>query len=96
MTTTALPPWRAARLERAFPTVDGGLFEPVRGYAFYGGYHRDKLRCTVCFRTGYPGGEWQEGCRRGHRPCPLCGRQLTVLLDGTPRKHARCPGRAWG
>lgn len=56
-----------------------------------------KVRCVVCDSNGYPSTEhsesrWQRPHRRGHRPCLECGRQLAVRLDGTARRHSRCPG----
>ena len=66
------------------------------GYSFSG----PKWRCDICGRTGYGDpadttwpGHWSTACKRGHSPCAWCGRQLTLLLDGTPRVHARCPDR---
>lgn len=50
-----------------------------------------KLACATCGRTGYPAMPWQLICRRGHAPCSSCGKQLAVLLDGSPRVHTRCP-----
>lgn len=54
-----------------------------------------KVACSVCGATGYdyPGAPWQERHLAGHIPCGDCGRPLTVLYDGSPRKHARCPAR---
>jgi len=49
--------------------------------------------CNICETRGLPGGKWMETHRRGHAPCPRCGRQLTVKLDGTPRVHTRCPSK---
>lgn len=80
-------------LARVFPTVDAALFEDVRPHTGPSGYARSKVRCVVCGSTGYPGGPWMESHRRGHAPCPLCGRPLTRLLNGHPRKHSRCPAR---
>lgn len=59
------------------------LFEPVGT--------RGRVRCTVCGMRGYPGGSWQVSHRRGHAPCPRCGRMLQVKLDGSARTHTRCP-----
>lgn len=83
------------RWERAFPRVDAGLFsEPTPlTWSWNARPRGGKVTCLVCDRKGYMGGAWMEGCRRGHAPCPLCGRMLTVLLDGSPRMHARCPQR---
>lgn len=61
-----------------------------------------KWRCDVCGRSGYGDphaqrghyGHWSDACKRGHSPCEWCGRQLTLRMDGTPRVHTRCPGRA--
>lgn len=66
------------------------------------GPHSIKLRCRICGRTGYETrngltGEivnrhsWQLTCMRGHRPCPRCGRMLSVLRNGSARTHGRCP-----
>jgi ribosomal protein S27E len=52
---------------------------------------KNKVRCTVCGKTGYPGGRWQDAHRRGHRPCPRCGGVLAVLANGNARTHPRCP-----
>ena len=73
------------------------------GYSMTG----PKWRCNTCHRTGYGTGStpwhqnwrgdaitnWSVACLRGHSPCPWCGRQLTLRMDGTPRVHARCPER---
>lgn len=64
------------------PDVERALFEPTVGI---------RVRCIVCGISGFPGGRWQNPHRRGHSPCLNCGRQLTVRLDGSPRKHNRCP-----
>jgi hypothetical protein len=53
-----------------------------------------KVQCAVCGRRGYPGGAWQNPHRKGHAPCPDCGKQLTLLANGTPRFHTRCPRRS--
>jgi hypothetical protein len=55
--------------------------------------HSLRVACGVCDARGFPDGAWQDPHRRGHAPCPRCGRQLTVKLDGTPRVHTRCPRR---
>ena len=52
-----------------------------------------RIRCSICGREGYPGGRWMEACERGHAPCPDCGKQLSLLANGSPRTHARCPVR---
>lgn len=72
------------------------------GYSFSG----PKWKCDVCGRTGYSNGNpagrplrttshghWSDSCRRGHAPCPWCGRVLALRKDGTPRVHSRCPDR---
>ncbi len=69
------------------------------GYSMSG----PKWRCDVCGRSGYgdphqergnwAASHWSAACKRGHSPCAWCGRQLTVLMDGTPRVHTRCPRR---
>lgn len=64
------------------PDVERALFRPTT---------RGRVACTVCGISGYYGAPWQRPHRRGHAPCLNCGRQLTVRLDGTPRKHNRCP-----
>lgn len=90
-----------AWLKVAPSVILGTRFEHVRtswsrGY----GYTADKWRCTVCGRDGYgsPTGPspWSESCRRGHAPCPDCGRILSIRIDGQPRRHARCPNRIGG
>lgn len=60
------------------------LFSPVSNRS-------PKVRCNVCGGRGYEGGKWQDWHRRGHLPCPLCGKLITVLRDGTARTHGRCP-----
>jgi hypothetical protein len=66
------------------------------GYSFSG----PKWQCDVCGRSGHGDpaettwrGHWSAACKRGHSPCAWCGRQLTLLMDGTPRVHSRCPER---
>jgi ribosomal protein S27E len=62
------------------------LFVPVS--------HRSgKVRCIVCGATGFDGCPWQWSHERGHEPCPWCGKQLSVRLDGTARVHSKCPER---
>jgi hypothetical protein len=61
------------------------LFEPLWGSI-------RKVRCIACGATGYDGDRWQDAHRRGHAPCPKCGKMLTVRLDGSPRTHTGCPG----
>lgn len=35
---------------------------------------------------------WQLLCgNRGHLPCPDCGAMLGAKLDGSARRHTRCP-----
>lgn len=54
--------------------------------------HSVKVECTVCHRKGYAGGRWMEACRRGHAQCSRgCGKWMSVLANGNPRTHARCP-----
>jgi len=55
------------------------------------GSHLTKVYCTVCGADGYPYGDWMEAHRRGHLPCPRCGKLLAVLKNGAPRVHGRCP-----
>jgi endogenous inhibitor of DNA gyrase (YacG/DUF329 family) len=50
-----------------------------------------RVKCGTCGARGFPGGSWQAPHRRGHKPCPHCGRQLPVKLDGGARVHTRCP-----
>ena len=66
------------------------------------GYTPDRWACDVCGRTGiydphkerqWPSTYWFTACKRGHSPCPWCGKQLALRLDGTPRVHARCKER---
>lgn len=79
-------------------------FTLVHGGRMYG--YREtgpKWRCDVCGRSGYGdphlarerryGSHWSDSCWRGHAPCPWCGRQLALRMDGTPRVHSRCPER---
>jgi hypothetical protein len=51
--------------------VDPDLFEVIgRG---------EKVRCTVCGRSGYPGeAGWQEACRAGHPYLCTCGRLFST------------------
>lgn len=56
--------------------------------------HSSRVECSECGARGFPGGAWQDLHRRGHAPCPRCGRIFTVKLDGTPRIHTRCPRKA--
>lgn len=68
--------------------ADVVLFRPLPGSR--------KVECVVCRAKGYPStprseSRWQRPHRRGHRPCLACGRQLTVKLDGSARRHSRCP-----
>lgn len=56
-----------------------------------------KVYCTVCGRRGYPGGRWQDTCRRGHLPCRNgCGKLIGVFGNGAARRHPshRCPALA--
>ncbi len=55
--------------------------------------HSLRVACGVCGAKGYPGCAWQAAHQRGHSPCPRCGRQLPVKLDGAPRVHTHCPRR---
>jgi hypothetical protein len=57
------------------------------------GGRSQRVRCSVCGRVGWNtnGRGWQAICKRGHAPCPKCGRQMSVLKDGSPRSHPRCP-----
>lgn len=75
-------------------------FTQVHDGRYYGySYSGPKWRCDTCGRTGYgdPAQErrnhWSDSCKRGHSPCPWCGRQLSLCMDGTPRVHTRCPKR---
>lgn len=66
------------------------LFEPA-------GPHSSRVRCKVCGRVGMDvlvsryKKCWKTACLRGHAPCKKCGKQLSVLLNGKPRAHPRCP-----
>lgn len=80
--------------------MSGEGFTKVHDGRYYGySYSGPKWRCDVCGRTGYgdPNREnhhhWSNACKRGHSPCPWCGRQLSLRMDGTPRVHSRCPAR---
>lgn len=86
------------------PSVTFTQLHAGRSYGY--SYTGPKWRCDVCDRTGYSDGDpndrdpsawsgswWFYTCLRGHSPCPWCGTQLTVRLDGTPRVHSRCPDR---
>lgn len=58
------------------------------------GSRSEKVRCTVCGATGYDydgSRSWKNAHRRGHAPCPRCGKPLTLLQNGRPRTHGRCP-----
>ena len=86
---------------KVHPTVTlGTRFEHIRPAQTRGyGWTDDKWRCTICGREGhgtandpYP---WADSCRRGHAPCPDCGRMLSIRLNGQPRRHTRCPNRPW-
>jgi hypothetical protein len=64
------------------------LFEPMP--------NSQKVICTECGATGYDVDHprsWQHAHRRGHAPCPRCGKVLTLLVNGKPRTHVRCPVR---
>jgi hypothetical protein len=66
------------------------LFAPLEGS------RTGKVQCTVCGATGYDWDgkkSWKNAHLRGHAPCPLCGKQLTLLMNGAPRTHSRCPVR---
>lgn len=91
------PKYHRLQLERLFPRVDAGLFAPARdGHGQgYDHWSRPRMRCLVCDAVGYDGCDWMAPHRRGHSRCPLCPKMLTVLLDGSPRRHTRCPGRDW-
>lgn len=61
-------------------------FPPASGHVM------SKVRCSVCGTTGYYGGRWMIAHLRGHAPCGKgCGVVLSVLQNGRPRSHARCP-----
>ncbi len=62
-------------------------FEPLSGGS-------QKVRCVDCGATGYDYDHpksWQNAHRRGHAPCPRCGKMLALLTNGRPRGHTRCP-----
>jgi ribosomal protein S27E len=64
------------------------VFEPLPGS------RTGKIRCKICGATGYDVDHvrsWQHAHRRGHSPCPRCGKMLTILMNGKPRTHTRCP-----
>ncbi|ACZ29621.1 hypothetical protein Xcel_0582 [Xylanimonas cellulosilytica DSM 15894] len=73
-------------------------FTMIHGGRWYG-YNQTgpKWRCNICGREGYGNDQgpyvWHKSCLRGHSPCPWCGRQLALRIDGTPRVHSRCPER---
>lgn len=75
-------------------------YKPDRRFQWVGTNSR-RIRCTICGKSGLPGGRWMDGCRRGHAPCRNgCGKVFTVLRDGTARAHpgagcveARVPAR---
>lgn len=69
---------------------DDDLFSPMITPS---GRKSQKVECRVCGRNGFPDTPWQRTCRRGHSPCPDCGRQFSLLSNGKPRIHARCPAR---
>lgn len=75
-------------------------FTQIHAGRYYGySYTGPKWRCDTCGKAGYGDPaqagchHWSAGCKRGHSPCPWCGRQLTLRMDGTPRVHNRCPTR---
>lgn len=85
-------------------TDQDASFTQLHNGRYYGySYTGAKWVCDVCGRSGYgdpnqdrgrwPGTHWSDACKRGHSPCAWCGRQLTLLKDGTPRVHTRCPER---
>lgn len=66
------------------------MFEPA-------GPRSSKVRCVVCGAAGhdvpvtlYPRC-WKAAHLRGHAPCKKCGKMMTVLVNGQPRAHPRCP-----
>lgn len=81
--------------------AQGPTFTKVSAGGAYGYRWRSpRWACNTCGRSGItdPGDaarrdQWFTACQRGHSPCVWCGRQLTLRKDGTPRVHARCPGR---
>jgi uncharacterized Zn-finger protein len=78
-------------LQKFEPGVYTELFRPVVGS------RTGKVECTVCGKDGYPGEHpksWMNAHKRGHSPCPDCGKQLTLLTNGRPRTHQRCPERS--
>lgn len=50
--------------------TDDELFQPT------GNHHRDRVKCTVCGRSGYRGGSWQDSCRKGHPFTCSCTRKF--------------------
>ena len=51
----------------------------------------EKVRCSACGASGYPGCKWEWTHLRGHKPCGRCGRMMVVRLNGQTRVHTRCP-----
>lgn len=36
--------------------------------------HVPKVECVICGASGFPGGRWQNACKKGHPfQCPQCG-----------------------
>jgi hypothetical protein len=65
------------------------------------GPHSERIRCRVCGATGYDVNHkrsWKRAHLRGHAPCPHCGKPMSLMTNGKPRTHTRCPEREpkWG
>lgn len=80
----------------------GQYFAPERTTFSVAGPESRKVKCDLCGSAGYgPVGRpplgyfsrsWMWTHMRGHRACRFCGRILTVLMDGSQRRHSHgCP-----
>lgn len=86
--------WEEAAASAGYgPARPERMPDPVPAGFHAAGNWSNRWVCDTCEVRGLPHGKWMETHRRGHAPCPRCGRQLTVKLDGTPRVHTRCPNR---
>ena len=61
----------------------------------------ERVKCTICGRSGYSGGPWQEPCRKGHPFACSCGRKFSTKSGlsrhlGHEAMAARRVGRQFG
>lgn len=79
---------RAAGIQESLAAAD--MFEPCGGRSV-------RVRCKVCGTVGHDvllslwPRCWKAQHLRGHAPCPKCGKQVPLLLNGNPQVHTRCP-----